>query len=87
MAKKDAQFNHRIPEKLKKEFDEEARANGRSATQHLVHVLKHRNNPQSDIEKLFVFVKYQEIFNRSLMEAIKPSSPTVCEQVKPPRRP
>ena len=47
MARADEQFNHRIPKELKEEFDAEAKENGRSATQHLVHVLKRRNDVTS----------------------------------------
>lgn len=83
MARTDEQFNHRIPEELKKEFMEEAKANGRSSTQHLIHILKHRNDPPPGIERLFEFVKHQEIFNQSILEVLEPLSPMARKLVKP----
>ena len=77
MARADEQFNHRIPKELKEEFDAEAKENGRSATQHLVHVLKRRNDVTSLSVRLEQFIKDQEIFNKAMLDAInKGSKPT-----------
>lgn len=83
MARTDEQFNHRIPAPLKKEFDEEAKANGRSSTQHLIHILKHRNDPPSGIERMFEFARNQEIFNNAVMDVLKPLVPKARDLVKP----
>ena len=74
MARADEQFNHRIPKELKEEFDAEAKENGRSATQHLVHVLKRRNDVTSLSVRLEQFIKNQEIFNKAMLDAIKSGS-------------
>lgn len=88
MAKTDAQFNHRIPEKLKKEFEEEAKKEGRSVTQHLIHILQERNNKITLSDKLDEFIANQEIFNNALLTAIKnpkvnTSSETASREKKP----
>ena len=74
MARSDEQFNHRIPKELKEEFDAEAKANGRSATQHLVHVLKQRNNATQTSTRLEQFIENQEIFNKAMLDAISKGS-------------
>ena len=74
MARADEQFNHRIPKELKEEFDAEAKENGRSATQHLVHVLKRRNDVTSFSVRLEQFIKNQEIFNKAMLDAINKGS-------------
>ena len=74
MARADEQFNHCIPKELKEEFEAEAKANGRNTTQHLVHVLKHRNDVTSFSVRLEQFIKNQEIFNKAMLDAIKSGS-------------
>ena len=74
MAITDEQFNHRIPKELKEEFDAEAKANGRSATQHLVYVLKHRNGVTQASTQLEQFIKNQEIINKAILDVINSGS-------------
>ncbi len=71
MARTDSQFNHRIPEQLKSEFDAEAKAAGRSSTQHLVHVLKERNNKLSFEAMFGDFITNQDMVNKAMLEALK----------------
>lgn len=80
MARTDAQFNHRIPEKLKKEFEEEAKKEGRSATQHLIYILRERNNKMTLWDKLDEFMANQEIFNKALLTTIKDPKASVSNE-------